>query len=244
MKTFSVRLPNGKIVKNIPEGTTRDTIRAKFEPLYPDMKWPKAEEKELLLDKEHDVEETYRKPPVSQIAGLDADAQTKLLKALRDRESTDNYANDSNKGGYTGAYQFGVMALVDVGVMNDAKYRKWHKEGRSGGQKAYMSDPDNWDYPGGKDAWLGDKEAQDDAMVKMLNINKSRLKKKKAITKDTSPEDLAGYLTAAHLGGWSNATQLALNPKHDFKDANGTSIREYFALGKSIFGEPKTKKES
>lgn len=215
-------MPDGRLLKGIPEDTPWEEIQRAYTSMYPDTNWG-----------EEPVTIPTVKPRLGKVTGLDEKHRDRLLKTLRDRESSDNYAQPGNSKGYIGAYQFGAEALADVGDMDLDKFKEWKAAGYPGGQKAYMADPDNWTFEGGKDAWLADSEAQDESAVRLFNNNYRYMANRKVKFKGMSPSDLSGFLMAAHLGGNFNSSALAKDPKHVFKDGNGTNIQEYFNLGKS-----------
>ena len=157
-----------------------------------------------------------------------------LMEAIGKRESSNNYSAE-NRLGYLGKYQFGAAALVDAGFISMETYKHWRRS-RLIGQKEFLSNPNNWDlYDGGKVEWFKDEEAQDEAVCTLLNPNYKRLKRKGVLKEDTWPPEVAGYLMAAHLGGWSNAARYAGGM--EFNDANGTKISTYFNLGKRAIDE-------
>jgi hypothetical protein len=243
--SLNVTMPDGVTIMGIPEGTSKEDIMAK----YNGYNGPPLEEGEpFLSDSEEDVvgvdDSSYINPKPRKTAGLEGEPLNALLDTVGVRESSNNY-KAVNRGGYSGRYQFGAAALVDAGFLDRKRYDAWDKSGRQGGQKAFMNDDDNWTTDGGKKEWLNDKGAQDEAMLALMQINYDRLIKKRVITKSTPPREVAGLLMVAHLGGWSNAVKLAKDKNHDFKDANGTSIKEYYKLGVESFvpEEPTTEKQ-
>jgi hypothetical protein len=70
---------------------------------------------------------------------------------------------------------------------------------------------------------------QEDAMRKYTNKQIGYLKSKKVIDNQSSPEEVAGFLAAAHLVGAGGAAQLkAGNVK---QDAYGSKSSEYYNIG-------------
>jgi hypothetical protein len=223
---FNVEMPDGHIIEGVPKGTSMDLLMEQYT-AYSAPKPPQPN-----MDQPDDPDEPYRNPMTTKVGDFDEDQTSSLMEVIGKRESSNNYKAE-NKWGYLGKYQFGAAALVDTGFIPIEKYKAWRaipKEKRPS-QKTFLADESNWNYPGGKQAWLADRGAQDEAVRDLLNENLKRLKNKRAIKKSMPPEEVAGYLMAAHLGGWSNAVNLARTGK-DFKDANKTSIKEYFELGK------------
>lgn len=174
------------------------------------------------------------------IAGLTVTQTKALLKALAKRESAGNYKAE-NSYGYLGAYQFGAAALVDVGLINQAKYNqavamiKGISNGSSpSAHKGFLASESNWTIRGGKDAYLNSPQMQDEAIVKLMNSNARYLTSKGVYTGDASHK--AGLLFAAHLKGAGNALKFAKTGAVT-KDGYGTSIKDYYNLGaKSIQG--------
>ncbi len=143
--------------------------------------------------------------------------QFKALKyVLGERESGSNYSA-VNQFGYIGKYQFGALALNDLGLVK--KNVKDNKQ---------LNDPNNWLTQGGKEGFLKNSALQENTMDRNLNMNYKRLKSK---GRDLStPGKVAGYLAAAHLLGASGA-------KPGKSDANGATFREYFSLGSASVGD-------
>lgn len=168
-------------------------------------------------------------------------AQTKaLLLALAKRESNGNYQIE-NKFGYLGAYQFGAAALVDVGLISQAKYAMAikSKSGIANGanatnHKVFLADDKNWVLSGGKTTFLNSQKIQDEAIIKLMNRN-ARTMTAKGVYVGNS-ENKAGLLMAAHLKGAGNAIKFAQTGIAT-KDGFGTSIKDYYDLGaKSVRG--------
>lgn len=143
-----------------------------------------------------------------------------LRKALLQRESSNNY-QAKNKLGYIGGYQVGAATLETLGYL---------KKGASKlGNKA-VNDSTNWTGKGGLknvNDFLNSPEAQDKIFAENIKFNQRVLKNKGAISDDTSPEDLAGYLAASHLLGAGGASKDLTAT-----DANNVSGAKYFDLGK------------
>ena len=142
-----------------------------------------------------------------------------LMSALRHRESGGNYGAQNNLG-YSGAYQFGAPALETVGYLRQGA-------GRLGNQA--LNDPANWTIPGGKEAFLANKELQDMAMQKLMASNKQRLQSMGLVNKQTPSNVLNAMLAAAHLAGPGGVK--ALLSGRNRRDAYGTPASEYFNLG-------------
>lgn len=139
--------------------------------------------------------------------------------ALGKRESQGKY-DAVNSIGYVGKYQFGAQALEDVGLVKPGVGKM--------GNKA-LQDPDNWTIKGGLEAFLSNKQMQEDAMRRFTTMHRKQLEKTGAINKSSSAAEIASILAAAHIQGVGGAMQLARG--NDLKDAYGTKASTYAALG-------------
>ena len=136
--------------------------------------------------------------------------------AIGVRESSGDYGAE-NTIGYLGMYQMGAMALQDAGYV---------KSGVNSNKA--LNDPKNW-LKGSKEEFLRNPAMQEDAMRKYTNKQIGYLKSKKVIDNQSSPEEVAGFLAAAHLVGAGGAAQLkAGNVK---QDAYGSKSSEYYGIG-------------
>ena len=136
--------------------------------------------------------------------------------AIGIRESSGDYGAE-NTIGYLGMYQMGAMALQDAGYV---------KSGVNSNKA--LNDPKNW-LKGSKEEFLRNPAMQEDAMRKYTNKQIGYLKSKKVIDNQSSPEEVAGFLAAAHLVGAGGAAQLkAGNVK---QDAYGSKSSEYYGIG-------------
>jgi len=140
-------------------------------------------------------------------------------QAIGQRESGGNY-KAVNSLGYLGKYQFGAMALEDMGLVKSGVGRK--------GQKA-LDDSENWTIDGGKQAFLNNPQLQDSTMKKYTMQNRKALERLKVLNKDSSTEEVGGYLASAHLLGPGGARDLSQGKSGS--DAYGTSASTYYALG-------------
>jgi len=136
--------------------------------------------------------------------------------AIGIRESGGDYGEE-NTIGYLGMYQMGAMALQDAGYV---------KSGVNSNKA--LNDPKNW-LKGSKEEFLRNPAMQEDAMKKYTNKQMGYLKSKKVIDDQSSTEEVAGFLAAAHLVGAGGAAQLkAGNVK---QDAYGSKSSEYYNIG-------------
>ena len=148
-----------------------------------------------------------------------------LKDALLFRESSGDYSK-VNTIGYAGGYQFGAAALETLGYL---------KKGSSGAGNKALDDPSNWTGKGGvysKEEWLANKRVQDTAFEENTAFNLRVLKNRGTVTDDSSPQDVHGYLAAAHVLGAKKASQDL-----SATDAYGTSGKEYFELGVAAFSK-------
>ncbi|MFY1028180.1 peptidoglycan-binding protein LysM [Actinobacillus seminis] len=166
--------------------------------------------------------------------GLTQEETGALAAQMVKRESGGNLRAE-NQYGYLGLYQFGAAALVDAGLIDDAKYRaavRKHGEGLSNGSnadvhKAFLADSNNWTIKGGREAFLSNKAIQDNAIVVLMNKNVGYL----GSTYQGSSEHKAGLLMAAHLKGAGGAKAF-VNSGIDSSDGNGTKISDYYNTGR------------
>lgn len=130
-----------------------------------------------------------------------------FLEHLAERESSGN-PNVINTYGYIGKYQFGRAALKEVGY-SDVTTLKFRK------------DPN-----------IFPEAAQDDAVIKLMKINRSRLAKMimkwegKVVNGIVITE--AGLLAAAHLAGAGGVKRfLNSNGSYNPSDGYGTALTKY-----------------
>lgn len=169
-----------------------------------------------------------------QITGL-TDAQTRAYAADVAKTESGGIVNKRNSYGFLGQYQFGADALADEGVIDKSKLlaakkmagKGWYKKGM---HKAFLEDSSNWNLEGGQDAFLNNKALQDRVFVSYTNKNIKRGMVSKAISKDSSAAQVAGYAKAAHLVGGGAANDLFINGVNK-TDAYGTDARKYAQQG-------------
>ena len=144
---------------------------------------------------------------------------------IGEKESGGKY-DAVNTLGYLGKYQFGAMALQDMGLV------------KKGTSLKGLDDPANWNIDGGKQAFLNNAQLQEDTMLKYTKQNLSTLNRIGVVTDKSSTQDIAGYLAASHLLGPGGAKQLAKGEVG--KDAYGTSSASYFKIGSATQGSGST----
>lgn len=130
---------------------------------------------------------------------------TQFMSAIGFRESSNNY-DTINELGYIGRYQFGTLALTDIGIS--------------------PSEYENFRYC---------PEMQDQAFIALCAINKYRLRKYIAYYKNRVCNGIkiteSGLLAAAHLLGSNNVKKYLKNdPTANTTDYYGTSLEEYLQL--------------
>jgi len=161
--------------------------------------------------------------PVANIPsapGLPIDYKSYAEK-IGQKESGGNY-RAVNTLGYLGKYQFGAMALQDMGLVKKGTTLKG------------LDSPENWNIAGGKQSFLNNAQLQEDTMVKYTRQNYSTLNRIGVINKDSSPQEVAGYLAASHLLGPGGAKQLAQG--NVSADAYGTTSASYYKVGLATQG--------
>ena len=157
---------------------------------------------------------------IGDASGLPIDYKSYATK-IGEKESGGKY-DAVNTLGYLGKYQFGAMALEDMGLVKKGVGAK--------GQKA-LDVSDNWNIPGGKQGFLNNAQLQEDTMKRYTMQNYKTLNRLGVVNKDTSPEKIAGYLASSHLLGPGGA--LDLSKGKSGSDAYGTSAASYYKVGMS-----------
>jgi hypothetical protein len=157
---------------------------------------------------------------IPSASGLPIDYKSYAQK-IAEKESGGNY-KAVNTLGYLGKYQFGAMALQDMGLV------------KKGTSLKGLDDPSNWNIKGGKQAFLNNPELQEDTMLRYTKQNFSTLNRIGVVNKDSSPQEIAGYLAASHLLGPGGARDLSKGKVG--ADAYGTSSASYFKVGSATQG--------
>jgi hypothetical protein len=143
------------------------------------------------------------------------------VQKIGEKESGGNY-EAVNTLGYLGKYQFGAMALQDMGLV------------KKGTSLKGLNNPSNWNIEGGKQAFLSNAQLQEDTMLRYTKQNFKTLNRIGVINKDSSPQEVAGYLAASHLLGPGGARELSKG--NVGADAYGTSSATYFKVGSATQG--------
>jgi len=169
----------------------------------------------------------------ASIPGMsDAQAAAFILEVQRTESGGDPRAE--NNDGFIGKYQAGAAYLSDAGLINRAKLDAARKSGKFN-QKAFLADNSNWNIQGGKEAFFSDETLQDRAFLAMQKKHYVKGVRSGAISMAASPEQVAAYLKAAHLGGGGGANDYFLNGI-DRRDSNGTPISKYAMQGATSVG--------
>ena len=157
---------------------------------------------------------------IPSASGIPIDYQSYAQK-IGEKESGGKY-DAVNTLGYLGKYQFGALALQDMGLV------------KKGTSLKGLDDPGNWNIEGGKKAFLNNPQLQEDTMVKYTKQNFATLNRIGVINDKSSQQEIAGYLAASHLLGPGGAKQLAQGKVGS--DAYGTSSATYFKVGSATQG--------
>ena len=157
---------------------------------------------------------------IGSVPGLPIDYES-YAKKIGEKESGGKY-DEVNTLGYLGKYQFGAMALEDMGLVKKGVGEK--------GQKA-LNNSENWNIAGGKQAFLNNPQLQEDTMKRYTMQNFKSLNRLGVVNKNTPPEQIAGYLASSHLLGPGGA--LKLSQGISGSDAYGTSASSYYKVGVS-----------
>lgn len=150
---------------------------------------------------------------------------TPAKNATTSSAGVQNYST-VNQIGYIGKYQLGAQALQTIG------YLKWPVPSRSLTNQE-MNDPKIWTGKNGansiQDFLQNKNNVQEIAMFEHTKSNYVILKGKSVIDTAMAKQEVAGYLGAAHLLGWTGARNL--RDGKNGADANGAQAKEYYNIG-------------
>lgn len=155
-------------------------------------------------------------PDLSKLTVYNSIDFNAFAKKIAELESGNRY-DAVNSLGYLGKYQFGALALQDVGLVKQGTTLKG------------LDDPNNWNIAGGKQAFLKNPELQEKTFQKYTYLNYTTLNRINVIKADSPPDQVAGFLAAAHLVGPVGAKQLMIGV--DTADAYGSKASRYYASG-------------
>ena len=174
---------------------------------------------------------------------LNREQMDRLRESAKQRESSGRYGV-VNKSGFTGAYQFGLAALEDLGYIKKgttARMDAANEQAELGigtyvSRNSGLTNAANWT---GKDgmknvqAFKDNKELQDKAFDRRINSSIKGLTKRGIITDASTAEEIAGNAFAAHLIGVKGLATKGL----EGEDGNKTKAREYFKIaGEAVNG--------
>ena len=144
-------------------------------------------------------------------------------EALGKKVSKDSLTH-FNQIGYFGIYQMGVQALESVGYLKPGSYDRYRRSRKS--QEDFMKDDSNWE--GGRSLeWFSNEDKQTNALKALTKQNLTVLKRTLSNAGIEDPNEVLGYLAAAHLGGAGTVKNMIKTGKTAFKDANNTSPHSY-----------------
>lgn len=171
------------------------------------------------------------------IIGLSNTQAQSLMKALRLRESSNNYKK-IHEFGYLGGYGMGAGALADIGYLHMDNYQRAPAAVKSGSNKkihlGFLQDERNWKKYSYQE-FMDNPAVQDLAFIAYANKNIQRGFKAGAL-KRGDHKRLGGYAAAAHLVGPGNAF-LYYGSNMNSDDRYGTTASEYASIGeKAIKG--------
>src|SRR5574343_187074 len=161
----------------------------------------------------------------AQIKGLTPSQAKAYQDHIKQRESGGSYTAE-NQYGYVGDYQMRTPALKEAGLVKMS----------APNSNAALNDPNNWTVPGGKPAFMANRQLQDEAFQKYTNKNYQYLANGNRVNANTPPGEVAGLLGASHLVGGPKVARDGITGS---KDANGTKDASYYASSKAaVLGTP------
>jgi len=173
--------------------------------------------------------------PNGAVGDLSAEETKRLLAAIGQRESSNNY-QAVNQFGYLGKYQMGLAALEDAGYVKPGTFASAQQAGYSFRNiNDVLQDPNVWtgkEGVGSRPDFLASKEGQEAAMETFTDRNVATLKRIGVIKASTTTQEQAGLIMASHLKGPGDVKKWA-NNGGTFTDGNGVSIDTYYNIGRS-----------
>lgn len=158
--------------------------------------------------------------------------QTAALKAsIGAKESNNNPAQGNNGRGFVGQYQTGAAFLADQGYTTAAAAIGAKSD------PTLIQQNSSWTGKNGINSlsdYLANPQLQNQVMNTGMQQNYQSLVNQGVITGDTTPNQTAGLLAAAHIAGApgaANFIKTGANPE----DANGTNVASYFTRGANSF---------
>lgn len=176
-------------------------------------------------------ESQIAKQPLSgAVCGLTVTQTQALFAQIAHVESSNNY-HRQNPLGYAGKYQLGADALIGQGYLKPGTH--------TGTNAQAINNPANWTGLNGCNSvqdFLNNPSAQESAMQGYTQKNCKALRALGIINANSDPEQIGGYLMAAHLVGPGGARTLYQIQNNESSgsppsDANNTSSLTYYNLG-------------
>lgn len=161
--------------------------------------------------------------PIDSLGNLDKNQLRAVMAQIGHSESGGSYQAQNNEG-YQGKYQLGSLALQDLGYI---------KAGTPQTAEA-LDNPNNWTGKDGISSSAAFREngtIQEKAMYNYTKNNYARLQKNGIITANSSSEDIAGIVSAAHLVGSAAATNW-YKTGQPTTDDNGRTASAFYNQGK------------
>lgn len=167
------------------------------------------------------------------IANLTREDVDKLKEAIAKAESQGSGGYKAiNSLGYLGKYQFGSLALQDMGYV---------VKGTSAASKV-LSDPSKWTGKNdvkSREDFLANQTVQEEVMDLYLKRSNGTMTNRGYLDSNTPKEKRAGLLAVAHLKGIGKGGVKDYLAGNDIPDAYGSKPSKYYNIGyNSILGKP------
>jgi hypothetical protein len=192
---------------------------------------PSNENEKLFLVSDKFFRKQLELSPIGAIGPLSAEEVHVLMATLGQREST--FRTDIfTEFGFAGKYQFGPARLKDLGYIKTSVPVPSTAKGNEAIYVSIMENDNSWS---GKNGIVSLQDFRN-SPAKQEQIMFESLKKVysdfSSQMQGRSPADVAGLLTAGHLGGGGGVLAILAN-ESGAKDQLGTSVRTYYNLGKA-----------
>jgi hypothetical protein len=128
-----------------------------------------------------------------------------------------------NSIGYLGKYQVGAAAMVDLGYLDLAVFRRY-------GDNAAFRDPAAWKPPYTRSGFLADHAEQERAMSRLTAINRSRLRGSGVLTDRSTAVEQGAWLAVAH-GLGAGAASSYFRRGEAKPDGYGTTAAQIYRIG-------------
>jgi hypothetical protein len=170
------------------------------------------------------IKTTPSNDPLENFGNLTKAGVVKTIQALGNALSGGDYSKADT--GKFGKYQFTYQQLIMLGYVYPPKTATGNLEEIY--DPALLDNLANW-APGknsvfSKEDFLSKFSAQEDAMVQLTSYNYKNLVRLKKIKNDSDPGVVAGLLSSAHIGGYSNADKLG-------RKTGDETLRKFFLVG-------------